>query len=302
MSLALRLCALLAAASGAAACYAPGWASLAIAPPPVGPAKRVTDRKPNLGGVVPILMYHRLGDKESYMVRSRKNFRRDLARLYKLGFRPVTMSEYVENRMALPPGASPVVLTFDDSWADQISLRKDGSVDPNTFVGIWMDFAKTRPAFPVKGTFYAIANGPFGQKGLGKKKIALLQKLGSEIGAHTLRHPSLGSVSRSRAMKEIGGSVSYLRKLGADVRTFAPPYGVWPNDRSLLDKDGFVFNGSKVSFNSVVSVGSGPAPAPASKRFRPMRLPRIVAYEGRLGVHDWLDQIQKGRTAVYVQP
>src|SRR5689334_1757587 len=72
---------------------------------------------PNEVGVIPILEYHEISSKEKWMMRSIPNFRHDLERLYKEGYRPISMKEYLDNRIDLPAGMSPVLLTFDDARA-----------------------------------------------------------------------------------------------------------------------------------------------------------------------------------------
>ncbi len=273
--------------------------AFASVPPPQGP-KRVTQRPGNTMGAVPVLMYHRLGDKESHMVRSRENFRRDLARLYKLGFRPVTLKEYATNTMSLQPGASPVVITFDDSWPDQLRLLKDGSVDPHCFVGEWLSFNKTRPDFPVKATFFALKNGPFGQKGLGRRKIKMLQDWGSEIASHTISHVDLSKSTDQTIREEVGESVLWLESMGAKVTSFAPPYGAFPRSSHL--KSGFNYKGRRFVFSAVAAAGAGPARSPQDRKFRPKLIPRIKAYEGSRGVHWWLDKAVAKKLDVYVQP
>ena len=163
---------------------------------------RVSDRKADPTGTVPVLMYHRLGDKEASMVRTRANFKNDLNRLYALGFRPVTLAEYASNHMKLAPGASPVVLSFDDSHPDQFRLLEDGTVDPQCFVGIWLSFAKKHPDFPVRATFFVLPNGPFGQKKLAQKKMKMLLDWGCEIGSHALSHKSLTKLTDREVMNE----------------------------------------------------------------------------------------------------
>jgi hypothetical protein len=268
--------------------------------PSLASGSRVTNRAGNLGGKVLVLMYHRAGPKEQFMVRSRANFRADLMRLRQAGYRPVTISEYVENRMPLPPGASPVVVSFDDSHSTQLNFQKDGSVDPNTFVGMWMEFATRFPDFPVKGTFYANNNGPFGRDKDGKKAITLLQGLGSEIAAHTARHVNLAKVSRDKGMREIVSNIAYLEKRGAKVQAFAPPYGVYPS-RSWLES-GFVYKGRRVKFNSIVEAWDRPAHSPISSRMNPNRIPRVQAYPGVRGFTWWMDMQDKGLFEAYVQP
>lgn len=274
--------------------------SAAVGNVPTPNPKRVTKRPGNTMGEVMVLMYHRIGEKESNMVRSRTNFKSDLARLYKNGYRPVTLREYATGKMKLPPGASPVVLTFDDSWADQFRLTKEGTVDPNCYVGIWLNFAKTHPDFPVKGTFFALDNGPFGVKKEGRKKIKMLQDWGSEIASHTMNHIDLRKSSADKIVKEVGDSVIWLENLGAKVTSLAPPYGSYP--ATGIIRNGFNYKGRKISFSAVVAAGAGPSRSPLDKKFRPYIIPRIKAYEGYKGITWWLDKASKGKVDLYVQP
>lgn len=271
-----------------------------IANVPVPKAKRITNRPGNTMGEVMVLMYHRIGDKEANMVRSRANFKSDLARLYKEGYRPVTLRDYVSGKMKLPPGASPVILTFDDSWADHFRFNKEGQIDPGCYVGIWLEFAKKNPDFPVKGTFFVLNNGPFGVKKEGPKKIKMLQDWGSEIASHTMTHIDLRKASAEKIRREVGESVIWLESIGAKVTSLAPPYGNYPN--SSLIKNGFEYKGRKISFTAVVAAGAGPARSPKDKKFQPYIIPRIKAYEGERGSTWWLNKASKGKVDLYVQP
>src|ERR1051326_5623918 len=111
------------------------------------PVKRVTNRKPNPNGRTLILEYHKLSRKSGELDRTPVKFRADLEKLYKLGYRPVTVSEWIDGTMSLPPGASPVILTFDDAHPSQLKFKKDGTLDPNCFVAIWKAFAEKHPDF-----------------------------------------------------------------------------------------------------------------------------------------------------------
>src|ERR1051326_774702 len=91
---------------------------------------------PNEVGVVPILEYHDISPYEKYMHRSITNFRRDLNRLYTEGYRPISMKEYLDNRIDLPVGLSPVLLTFDDARQSQFSYLPNGKLDPQCAVAI----------------------------------------------------------------------------------------------------------------------------------------------------------------------
>ncbi|MCB0825812.1 MAG: polysaccharide deacetylase family protein [Armatimonadetes bacterium] len=269
-------------------------------PPSVEEPKPVTERLPNRKGNVLILMYHRIEQEEKNMVRSYENFEADLNRLYAMGYRPVTLDEYVNNRMPLPRGASPVILTFDDSWQSQFSMKSDGSIDPKSAVGIWKKFADKNPDFPVKGTFFILPNGPFGQKKFAKRKVELLLEWGSEIGSHTMTHGNLSKMSDGEVMKELAGSYDYIASLGIKARSIATPYGIAPKNRSLLNK--FELNGKRYGYDNICLAGSSPAPSPVSGKMDRLRIPRVQAYDGTLGISYWLNRVSSGKVQPYVQP
>src|ERR1044071_6016423 len=79
------------------------------------PKARVSNRPGNTEGGVIIVEYHKIAKQEARWDRSIVRFRKDLERFFSLGFRPVTLSSYLDNKMDLAPGASPIVFTFDDS-------------------------------------------------------------------------------------------------------------------------------------------------------------------------------------------
>lgn len=266
-------------------------------PAPVRPAP-ATKRKPNLNGKVLILQYHHVVEKESRWARSIKNFRKDLERLYRLGYRPVTMSEYIDGSFNLAPGASPVVFTFDDSHPNQFKLLPDGRIDPKSAVGIWHAFAQKHPDFPVKATFYVVPSIGFGPKKHLPKKLALLKKWGSELGVHTLSHSDLSTLTDEQVKSEIAGSIEWIEKHGFEARTIALPFGVPPKNRQLLKS--FEHKGRTYTLDAAVLAGSGPAPSPYAKDRRFYRMPRIQAIEGLLGITFWLDRAKAGKTPVYV--
>ena len=266
---------------------------------PAPPKARVSDRPGNTDGVVFIAMYHRVMDPESPFVRTRANFLKDLKRLYDMGFRPVLLTEYLDNKMDLAPGASPVVMTWDDSTENQFNYLPDGTLDPDCAVAIWQSFAKDHPDFPVKGSFYANANGPFVKDG--PKKIKQLLDWGCEVDSHTMTHPQLSKLTDEGVMKEMAGMQDYLRERGvANPRVLCLPFGIRPKNRALLKS--FVYNGKTYRHEAALLVGANPAPSPNDPKRDPFALPRIQAYDGPYGLTFWLDLVEKGQVHPYVQP
>jgi peptidoglycan/xylan/chitin deacetylase (PgdA/CDA1 family) len=261
---------------------------------------RVTSRPANHSGDVFVLEYHRISPKEARWDRSRERFRKDLERLYRMGFRPVTAGEYLHNLMDLPPGASPVVITFDDADGSQIRFLPDGSLDPTSAAGIWKAFADKHPGFPVKGTFYVLPNAGWGQGKAFEQKARALLEMGSEIGSHTVTHANLRKLSEEGVKRELAGAIERLNALGLrSPVSIALPYGISPRNAGLLRK--FSYRGKEYSMSGAMLVGANPAPAPASAKFDPYRIPRIQAIEGEAGITFWLDKVQRGEVRPYVQ-
>lgn len=261
---------------------------------------RVTNRPGNRLGTVLVLMYHRTGPDEKYMVRSQRHFRADLERLYRLGYRPVTLAEYCSNSMQLPRGASPVVLTFDDADPSQFSIRPDGTIDPGCMVGIWRAFAQKHPDFPVKGTFFVLPNGPWGQKKLAAKKLAMLREWGSEVGSHTVNHLNLSKLTDEQVQSEFGRSYEYVATQGFEPTSMALPFGILPKNRDLVES--FRYNGKTHRYWNVVLAGAAPARSPMDPKFDRYRIQRVQAYDGILGITYWLNYNKAHPGSPYVQP
>lgn len=261
-------------------------------------AKPVSNRPSNHAGEVLIIEYHKIAKSEARWDRSEARFRGDLERLYNMGFRPVTLQEYVSDKLAIAPGASPVVITFDDATPSQIKLLPDGSVDPECAAGIWQDFAKKHPDFPIKATFFVLPDTMWGQAKLIDRKIEMLKGWGCVIGSHTVTHPKLSHLNDEQVKGELGGAIDYLASKGIQQPVLlALPYGISPKNKGLLH--GFEWKGKKYEMNGAVLVGANPAPPPGKED--PYRIPRIQGIEGVNGITFWLDAIEKGRVKVYVE-
>ena len=264
------------------------------------PEARVSDRPGNPDGKVFVAMYHHVGDSKDSMFRKASEFQSDLEQFDKLGFRPVTASEYISGKMELAPGASPVVMTFDDANPDQIRLLEDGTLDPTCFMGIWAEFAKSHPEFPIHATFFVLPSF-FGQSKWQQKKLEMIKDWGSEIANHTINHLILRKQTDEKVKDEIGGAADNLVKLGrTSPAPLALPFGSSPTNKDLLK--GFEWHGKRVEPTGVFLVGSNPAPSPSDPKFNRFAIPRIQANNVEFGLTYWFEQLQKGRVKLYVQP
>jgi hypothetical protein len=258
------------------------------------PEKPVSTRQPNEGGLIPILEYHRITTKPTRYDRTAADFRRDLERLYREGYRPVALQDLLSGKIDLPRGASPVVLTFDDADASQFRYRSDGTIDPDCAVGILEAFARKHPDWTTRATFYVLPDSAFGPaKERAEKFRYLREKMGCEIGNHTVTHRSLRSLPDQAVQREIGEAVQKIQTIlpGTPVQSIALPMGISPKNRTLLATGSF--DGHIYTNKAVLLVGANPAPSPASTEFDPLRLPRIQAVEGEAGITYWLDRLRK---------
>jgi len=266
---------------------------------------KVTNRKPNPYGYVFVPMFHHLGKGHGNMgMRSLyvtpSQFLKFLSQLDQLGFRPVIAQDYLTGHMHLAPGATPVVMTFDDSNPDQLQMDKNGHVTPDCFVGLWMKFAKTHPEFPVHGTFFCLPGEMFGQHSFLSEKVKLLESLGSELANHTMTHPFLSRLTDEEVEREIGGGALHLMDINEpNPSPLALPYGVAPRNKKLYS--GFDYKGKKILLTGVFLVGSAPAPSPFSKNFRRFHVNRIDGSTIPGGLEYWLNRVKYHHLKVYVQ-
>jgi peptidoglycan/xylan/chitin deacetylase (PgdA/CDA1 family) len=202
------------------------------------------------------------------------------------------MSEYLENRIDLPLGKSPVLLTFDDSIESQFRYLPDGSLDPNCALGILEAFHKEHPDFPTKATFFVLPSRLFDQSGLREQKLQELVDKGFDIGNHTVTHRLLRRLPDTEVQKEIASAADRLQKIApkARIETLALPGGVLPRNQALL-KSG-QWEGISYTNQATFLAGAEPSPPPASKKFKPMRLPRVLAVEEPMGITYWLNMLR----------
>ena len=227
-------------------------------------------------GEVPVLMYHRiLPDGGSVYDLSADEFRSELQYLYDNDYRPITTAQLVDGRLDVPAGTTPVVLTFDDSTREQFGYTDDGDIDPDSAVGILLDFAEEREDFDAVGSFYVLGSLFGVSEERGHAKLEHLHELGFELGNHTLTHERLDHLDAEGVQRELTQGADNIREAvsDAEVRTMSLPLGLWPDDRSLAAEGSH--DGSEYRHEGILLVGSNPAPSPFHAEFDPLAIPRI---------------------------
>lgn len=167
--------------------------------------------------VVPILMYHyiridanphdRLGKGLSV---TPADFAAQMAWLYDHGAHTVTLGairDQVAGRAALP--ANPVALTFDDGYTDFLTAA----------LPVLQRYRFTATVFAISGFVRRPAH-------LTIEQLQEVADAGMVIGAHTINHPDLTTISTALAAREISGSRIALEGwTGQAVNDFAYPSG-----------------------------------------------------------------------------
>lgn len=269
-------------------------------------------RPANELGRIPILEYHVIGDSDARWTVERGHFKRQLELLYERGYRPITVAELIDRKIALPAGMSPVVFTFDDASPSQFRyVDHDGTleVDPNSAIGIWLEFHRTHPDWANKATFCmlpaaAAGHAFFGDGGIeGQKtewrklKVRFLADQGFELCDHTLWHANLSKYSDEVVQEQIARGAMAIDSAvpGYRVRTFALPLGIWPKNHELAHagswRDPRTGRVIAYRFDAILEVTGGPARSPLDPKFDPLRLPRVEVFGDAL--ERLLDQLDR---------
>ena len=171
---------------------------------------------------VPVLMYHEIAERwetSSRLAVSPTRFAAQLGYLRSAGFTAITAAE-LSAALAAGSGrlpARPVVLTFDDGYAD-FHRRAMPLLDAHGFTATlfvttgWEQDADMRRADPGRM--------------LNQTQLAEAAAAGIEIGAHTRTHPQLDRLPEQLVRDELCASKQWLEsKLGLPVHGLAYPFG-----------------------------------------------------------------------------
>lgn len=255
-------------------------------------------------GQVMVLMYHHIREPEAEWSRTPDNFREDLKNLYEANYRPVRLEDYATGNINTPAGKTPVVLTFDDGNQNNFNMIEDEAgewiIDPDSAVGILMDFHEKHPDFMPHATFFINGGTPFGQADWVDFKLNFLVDNGMDIGNHTETHRHLGDVDADTLQRELGRIVQLVQKYVPDyeVNTFALPFGSRPQNEELRN---YLVAGEfeDVSYHhvAVLEVGWDPYHSPYHKNFDGSAIRRVRASETKVdgvGMYDWMNAFETG--------
>jgi peptidoglycan/xylan/chitin deacetylase (PgdA/CDA1 family) len=249
-------------------------------------------------GVVPVLMYHQIrADGGGPFDLTPAQFRAELGRLYRDGYRPIRAADLATGDIDVPAGKSPVVLTFDDSTKEQLAWDASRRPKPETAIAILQEFAGENPDFEPTGTFY-VNRDPFAGVPEGNDMLRWLHDEGWELGNHTRDHIPFTGMSPEEVQRQLvlGKELIVEAVPDAEVRTLALPLGVLPNPAVLARRGSW--RGRSYEHAGVFLVGAEPAPSPFSRAFEAGEIPRIRtappdAADGEFGSTYWLDELRR---------
>ncbi|WP_246080740.1 polysaccharide deacetylase family protein [Nonomuraea mesophila] len=230
----------------------------------------------NEAGLVPILMYHRITpERRASIDRTPGQLRKELERLAKEGYVPITAGEFATGDIRVPAGRFPVVLTFDDGHPSHFALDAAGNPAPGTAVAVIQEVARKHPSFRPVATFW-INKEPFGLRDRPSQTVAVrwLADHGYEVANHTWSHPDLRAIKRRKVREQIVRLERLLKELGVSPsRTMALPYGSLPRGKKPARTG--AWDGTRYDFAGVFLAGAEPSVSPYAKKFDRGAIQRI---------------------------
>lgn len=270
-------------------------------------------------GKVPIMMYHGIREKTSSSTgtvggnvdkdgynRTPSAFREDLEYYYENGYRMIRLEDYINGKIDVDYGKSPIILTFDDGNEDNIKvtgLDENGNIiiDKNSAVGILEEFKKNHPDANVTATFFVNA-GMFNQSEYNEKILKWMVENNYDIGNHTQTHLDIKKSSADKVQKEIVYVYEELEKIipGKYVKIIALPFGspyskTHDNFKYVLSS---TYNGKNYETEAALRVGWEPEVSCFDNDFDKTFLKRCRAYDNNgkeFDIKMVFDMLEKNR-------
>lgn len=168
--------------------------------------------------MLPVLMYHNVGERDRHLNVSPQALARQCRLLQSLGFRAITLRELGERLRAGDLPRRTVVFTFDDA-----------------LLGVYEHALPVLHRYGWRATVFAVSQKLGGvtdwaprlrHRVMSPEQLAELHAQGWDVGAHTRTHPHLTHLSPESARQEIERCRDDLQQLtGAEVVSFCYPYG-----------------------------------------------------------------------------
>lgn len=154
-----------------------------------------------------------------------------------LGFEPISLNRLLdcrEGNAALP--SKPVIITFDDALVDAL----DNAVPILENMGFPAVFYVTTD-YVGRMSDWMIPEVDVEFEVAGWERIRALDSKKFEVGAHSMTHPHMNTISAENCLKEMEGSRKVLEdRLGREIRHMAYPHGAYNQTvRDLAYESGY---------------------------------------------------------------
>lgn len=251
-------------------------------------------------GNIPVMMYHGIHnlknsdtsytggnvDKDGYQ-RTSEAFRNDLEMYYQKGYRMIRLTDYIDGKIDVEFGKSPIVITFDDGLENNVKvtgLDEKGNIiiDPNSAVGILEEFKKKYPDYNITATFF-VNSSLFNQPEYNDKILSWLIDNGYDIGNHSMNHPDFTKIDTIKTQEEIGGLYKILedkipsKYINVVALPFGSPYKKSHNNFNYIVEGNT--NGYKYQTKATLRVGWEADYSPFDINFDSLLIKRIRAYD-----------------------
>ncbi len=254
----------------------------------------LADAHVNEIGRVLVMEYHKLADTNGRWENSLATFKAQLQELHDKGYRPISLSEFIDGTFPIPAGTSPVLLTFDDSYKEHMFFGPDGTTpDPNSAVGILEDMQRKDPTWRARGVFAFYWPAPFREpdRDLIKRKFQYLVDHGFDLSNHTYNHDDLSTLTDAQVQENLAKMEAEFNAMVPDytIRSITLTQGIWPKNHALA-MDGS-WNGTSYHHDVAFLVGWMPTRSPHHKDFDPQSVMRVQAYEPEF--RKWVDYLDE---------
>jgi peptidoglycan/xylan/chitin deacetylase (PgdA/CDA1 family) len=183
-----------------------------------------------------VLGYHGVADARrrddlSMLLVAPDRFRAQIELLLEAGFRFATLEDFVREAGGSPPPAGLAAITFDDGMRNNhevaFPILREYGIPATVYVTI---------GFIDGSSPWIGGNGDAAM--MDEQQLRELAAAGWELGAHTMTHPDMSTLSYEQCLREISESAQALERIGQrPVATFAYPFGRYGTEAIRAARD-----------------------------------------------------------------
>jgi peptidoglycan/xylan/chitin deacetylase (PgdA/CDA1 family) len=268
--------------------------------------------QPNEIGEIPIVMFHNFVEDlnettDQEFTTSFEEFELLLETLYNEDYRLISMRDFIDHNIDIPPGKRPIVFTFDDGSAGQFNLIEENGklvVNPKSAVGVMLKFHQRYPDFGLKGIFYLnmdLGEKTFAGAGNLKERLEILLSYGFEAGNHSWGHFNFEtSTSKQQIYEKLGKNEKCFNEItnGLSFYSLALPFGGRAPEHLSDAMVSGQFEGVSFNNETIMAVGYLPSVPSIHVDYDPAYVRRIRAagkIDIKFDLNYWLPLMTESR-------